>query len=243
MSMNFGRELSLLRIRLTEAGSPQAAADRKAELASAAAFLGAAPGEIEAAAKDLVATYPQMGRAQMTAFVRTLWQSNVHDLQAVGAHILADRASLLEVHDFAFLEGLIKKCDAEPLAAMLAGDVLGVVATKNKKLWKDLRRIAGHADANMRRAAVRACREPLLADADGFSRFEQLVEPLFAAAEADVLDVVDEVLAAVAHVHEEGVRALAERHERAIPAARPARAAKKTTKKKATKKKAAKKRS
>lgn len=247
MSMNFGRELSLLRIRLTAVGSESAAAKRKAEHASAAAFLGAPPREIDAAAADLVTSYPEMGRAQMTAFVRTLWQSNVHELQAVGTRILAARAALLEPHDLAFVEGLIKKCDVEPEAVILAGDVLGVLAAKNKKTWKDLRRLAAHADGRMRRAAIRACREPLLADEAVFSRFTELADPLLDSGDAEVLATIDEVLGAVATVHAEAVRALAERHGRKIKSARPP-ARKKTpaakkpvAKNRAAKKKAAKK--
>ncbi|MCA8974722.1 MAG: DNA alkylation repair protein [Planctomycetes bacterium] len=248
--MNFGREMSLLRIRLTEAGSPESAARRQAELGGNAAFLGAAPKEIDAAASDLVTTYPEMGRAQMTAFVRTLWQSNVHELQAVGIRILASRASLLEPHDLPFVEGLLKKCDTEPVAETLASDVLGVLATKNKKLWKDLRRLAGHADVRLRRAAVRACREPLLADETAFERFVDIVDPLFQTGDADVLQTIDEVLAAIANVHDDAVRELAARHGRKIRAPKPkkkaskkaaASAGKPAVKKKAAAKKAAKK--
>ena len=127
MSMNFGREMSLLRIRLTEAGSPEKAAERQAATGSAATFLGADDAEMTAAANDLVENFPQMGRAQMTAFVRTLWQSNTHELMTVGSRILAARATLLEPADLPFVEGLLKKCDVDAVAEICRDTPVAVI--------------------------------------------------------------------------------------------------------------------
>lgn len=216
MSMNFAREQSLLRQRLQASGSPELAAARRQELGGEATFLGAPQEAVEAAARDLVAAYPQMGRAQMTAFVRTLWQSRIHELRAVGIELLAARATLLEPADFAFLEGLLKDCHVEPLAARLAGDVLGAVVVKNKKLWKDLKRFATASQDLLRRAAVRASRRPLLDDTESFPRFVDLVEPLFASPDAALQRAIDELLAAAAAVHRDAVAALVQRHGRQI---------------------------
>jgi hypothetical protein len=216
MSMNFAREQSLLRQRLQAAGNAAAAEQQKLELGSAAAFLGAGKDAIDAAAQALVAAYPAMGRAQMTAFVRTLWQSKIHELRAVGIELLAARATLLEPADLAFLEGLLKDCDADPLAARLAGDVVGAVVTRHKKLWKDLRRLAAASQDVLRLAAVRASRLPLLDDAASFPRFAELAEPLVAVADARLQQALDELLAAAAAVHLDAVRAFAEKHGRKV---------------------------
>ncbi len=225
MSMNFAREQSLLRQRLQAAGSPELAAAKKAELGSSATFLGASQEAVGAAAADLVAAHPQMGRAQMTAFVRTLWQSRIHELRAVGIELLAARAGLLEPADLAFLEGLLKDCDADPLASRLAGEVLGAVVTKNKKLWKDLKRFASASHEVMRRAAIRACRLPLLDDAESFHRFAELAEPLAGEADQALQHAIDELLAAAAAVHLDAVREFAGKHGRkvALPRIRVAR--------------------
>ena len=108
MSMNFGREQALLRQRLTEKGSPELAAEQQARFGDKMKCLGAADDEVLAAASDLVEQFPTMGRAQMTAFVRTLWGSKTHELRGVGAEILVRRAELLEPPDLAFVEGLLK---------------------------------------------------------------------------------------------------------------------------------------
>ena len=50
MSMNFGREQALLRQRLTAKGSPELAAERRAEFGDAVKFLGADDDEVLAAA-------------------------------------------------------------------------------------------------------------------------------------------------------------------------------------------------
>ncbi|MCR9243390.1 MAG: DNA alkylation repair protein [bacterium] len=216
MSMNFGREMSLLRVRFTEAGSEERAAARKEETGSAARFLGATDEEVATAAAELVENYPQMGRAQMTAFVRTLWQSDVHELQSAAAQILAARAELLEPADFAFVEGLLKKCDVDALAERLADDALGQLVSKNKKVWRDLKKLAGHKDDRLKRAAIRACRRPVLADEGVFSRLTEIVEPILGGDDTELMAVVDELLAGVAAEHSGAVQELAERHGRKL---------------------------
>lgn len=216
MSMNFAREQSLLRQRLQAQGSATLAAQRQQELGGTTTFLGAADDAIAAAARDLAAAHPQMGRAQMTAFVRTLWQSRIHELRAVGVELLAARAALLEPADLAFLETLLKESEADALAQRLAGDVIGALVVKNKKLWKDLRRFASASQEVLKVAAVRAARRPLLDDSEAFPRFVELAEPLLADADQKLQQAIDALLAAAAEVHLDAVKELAARHGRAV---------------------------
>jgi hypothetical protein len=216
MSMNFAREKSLLRQRLQAAGSPALASRQQQEIGGDTTFLGADAPAIRAAAADLAAAHPQMGRAQMTAFVRTLWQSGIHELRAVGIELLAERAALLEPADLEFLEKLLKDSEADGMASKLAGDVLGALVVKNKKLWRDLRRFASASNEALQRAAVRACRLPLLHDETSFERFEELSTPLFAVADATLQQAIDELLGAAAAVHADAVRDLAARHGRKV---------------------------
>ncbi|HEX6811063.1 MAG TPA: DNA alkylation repair protein [Planctomycetota bacterium] len=232
--MNFAREQSLLRQRLQAQGSPTLAAARQQELGTTTTFLGADGDAIAAAAADLAAMHPQMGRAQMTAFVRTLWQSKIYELRAVGIELLAARASLLEPADLTFLEGLLAESEVDALEKRLAGDVIGAMVTKHKKLWKDLRRFAAATQDVLRRAAVHASRLPLLDDREAFPRFVELAEPLMAVADARLQQAIDELLSAAAAVHVDAVKELAARHGRVVtlpkkkpakPAAKPAPAA------------------
>lgn len=216
MSMNFAREKSLLRQRLQAAASPALAGKLQEEIGGDHTFLGADGSAIRAAAADLAAAHPQMGRAQMTAFVRTLWQSRIHELRAVGIELLAERAALLEPADLDFLEKLLKDSEADTLAAKLASDVLGALVLKNKKLWRDLRRFAGASNEALQRAAVRACRLPLLHDDTTFERFEELSTPLFAVADDTLQQALDELLSAAAAVHADAVRELAAKHGRKV---------------------------
>lgn len=234
MSMNFAREQSLLRQRLQAQGSPALAAARQQELGTATTFLGAGDDAIAAAAADLAAMHPQMGRAQMTAFVRTLWQSKIYELRAVGIELLAARASLLEPADLTFLEGLLADSEVDALAQRLAGDVIGVLVSKHKKLWKDLRRFAAASQDVLRRAAVRASRLPLVDDGEAFPRFAELAEPLLAVPDQRLQQAIDELLTAVAATHGDAVKEFAARFGRAVklpkkkagkPAAKPGAAA------------------
>lgn len=223
MSMNFGREQSLLRQRLSAVASPAVAAERQQQLGGATTFLGAADDEVQNAARDLADAYPQMGRAQMTAFVRTLWQSKIHELRAVGAELLAMRASLLEPADLPFVEGLLKDEVLDSVARRLGTEVLGTLVDKNKKLWKDLRRLAGASNLNLRRAALRGTSVPARGDAEAFPRFLELVEPMLASAEPDLLAVLDQVLAEIAEGHRDAVEAFAAQHGRKVKLPRKAK--------------------
>jgi hypothetical protein len=234
MSMNFAREQSLLRQRLQAQGSPALAAARQQELGTATTFLGAGDDAIATAATDLAAMHPQMGRAQMTAFVRTLWQSKIYELRAVGIELLAARASLLEPADLTFLEGLLADSEVDALAQRLAGDVIGVLVSKHKKLWKDLRRFAAASQDVLRRAAVRASRLPLVDDSEAFPRFVELAEPLLAVPDDKLQQAIDELLTAAAATHGDAVKEFAARHGRSVklpkkkagkPAAKPGAAA------------------
>lgn len=216
MSMNFSREQALLRQKLTAAGSRERAAEQQRAAGSNATFLGAEPAAVQAAANALVAAHPQIGRAQMTAFVRTLWRSGIAELRTVGVELLAARASLLEPADLPFLEDLLRECDVAGQADRLASAVLGDLVRRHKKLWKDLKRFATQDTARHRRVAVLACRLPLLDDAEAFPRFAEIGKLCAAAAAPDVLAALDEVLAAVVAVHAEAVRTFAATHGRAV---------------------------
>lgn len=225
MSMNFSREQSLLRQRLQAAGSPEAAQQQQLLLGGEVTHLGA-DGAVAAATADLAATHPGMGRAQMTAFVRTLWQTKVHELRAVGVGLLAAREALLEAADLPFLEQLVGQCDVAALLPTLAGDVLGPLVARNKKLWRDLKRWASADSRRLQTAAVHASRRPLLDDDGAFARFADLAAPLLAGAETELLATIDGVLAAVAEVHSEAVLAFAAQHGRTIKLSRRKAAAK-----------------
>ncbi len=216
MSMNFGREQALLRQRLTKKGSEELIAELTAQHGESIKFLGADQREITAAANDLTQLYPEMGRAQMTAFVRTLWATKTYELRCVGVEILAMRAALLEPQDHPFVESLLQDASIESLSARIADGVLGPLTCKNKKLWKNLGQLAKSADQQLRRAAVRAARIPVVTDAKVFSRFEELVTPLLNESDALLQEVIDDVLQAANEVNTEAVAAFAQEHDRQL---------------------------
>lgn len=223
MSMNFAREQSLLRQRLQAKGSPTTAATLQQQLGPSQTYLGAPDAETTAAADDLAKAHPQMGRAQMTAFVRTLWSSKIHDLRVVGVKLLAARASLLEPHDLPLLEGFLKDDATDGVHRLLADGVLGALVTRNKKLWKDLKRHATSGEQRSQRAAVRACRRPLVDDHEAFPRFVDLVLGLVGSPDVVLQAAIDEVLTAAAETHYEAVRAFVAQHARrcALPKPKP----------------------
>jgi 3-methyladenine DNA glycosylase AlkD len=223
MSMNFAREQSLLRQRLQAKASPAHAEALRQHHGTAQVFLGATDPDLAQAAAELVAAHPQMGRAQMTAFVRTLWTSKIHELRAVGAQLLAARAALLEPHDLPLLEGFLRDEAADPVLGTLAGAVLGPLVHKSKKLWKELKRYATSGHTGLKRAALRAAAVPVAADAEAFARFAELAEPLLADADAVLQQALDETLRQAASTSRAEVQEFVARHARnvALPAPRP----------------------
>ncbi|MBL8755206.1 MAG: DNA alkylation repair protein [Planctomycetes bacterium] len=223
MSMNFAREQSLLRQKLQAKASPDLAAARLATLGSGpVTFLGADDTAVAQAASDVAAAWPAMGRAQMTAFVRTLWNSKIHELRDVGVRLLAMRAALLEPADLPLLEGFLQDQALDAVHATLARDVVGAVVARNRKLWKDLKRFAASTTVALRRAAVRASAAPLADDPDGFPRLVDVLAPLLAEADPVLQAAIDATLGAAAATHGESVRAFAQQHGRSIVVQKPA---------------------
>lgn len=222
MSMNFGREQSLLRQRLQAKGSAAHAASQKESHGTTQTFLGTADDEVAAAARDLAAAFPAMGRAQMTAFVRTLWKSRIHELRAAGVHLLALRHQLLEPADLPFLEELLRDEAVDAVLHQLADQVLGSLVLRHKKLWKDLQRLAGTEHERLRRAAARACRAPLQEDAEAFARFDALAKSLLAFADAAVQRAIDEALCSAAPLHHAAASAFVREHGRSVQLPPPA---------------------
>ncbi|MFM1874107.1 MAG: hypothetical protein RL398_3529 [Planctomycetota bacterium] len=228
MSMNFGREQSLLRQRLTAAGSPETAAATQASLGGDITSLGAPKAAIAAAAHDLLAQYPQMGRAQMTAFVRTLWQSKVHELRGVGVEVLAERVALLEAADLPVVEKMVADESAGGLSRELADRVVGPMVARHKRLWKDLERFAATGKARLAHAAVVASRSAVLADGESFGKFAKMAEKLLPNANDTLLADIDATLQAGAEVADAPAREFASKHGRTLPAAKAAPVSKPT---------------
>ena len=224
MSMNFAREQSLLRQKLQAKAQPGAGAARQQQHGGALTFLGTDDAEIAAAAAALAEAHPQMGRAQMTAFVRTLWGSRIHELRAVGVQLLAARAALLEQADLPLLETFLQDEATDDVHHRLARDVVGTLVVKNKKAWKQLERFAAAGPERLRRAAVRGAQLPLAHDADAFPRFVELVQPLLGSSDPVLQTAIDDVLVAAAERHGDAVRAFVQAHQRrvTVPKARPA---------------------
>lgn len=215
MSMNFGREQAVLRQQLTEQGTAERAAAQQAAYGDGVKCLGAAAEDVQAAAAGIVEQFPTMGRAQMTAFVRTLWSSKTHELRGVGAAILIARAELLEPHDLAFVEGLLKDGHDDDMQARLAADVLGAMVTRSKRLWKDLQRFAKSKSVALQRAAVRAAGAACGSTSGLFERFAKFAGPLTQVEDEALQRAIDEALAAAAPHDEAAVRAFADEHGRA----------------------------
>jgi 3-methyladenine DNA glycosylase AlkD len=115
-----------------------------------------------------------------------------------------------------FVESLLKDTTIEAVNKRIATNVLGPLICKNKKLWKELSKLAQEANEQLRRAAVHATMAPVTTDNTVFNRFEELVTPLLAEEDPLLQTVIDEVLSAASETHEDAVAAFANEHDRKL---------------------------
>ncbi|MBK8097601.1 MAG: DNA alkylation repair protein [Planctomycetes bacterium] len=210
--MNFSREVAALRVKLTAMGTPARAEKAKSYLKSELTFLGVDAKGIRQAAKEFCAAFPEVGRAQLTAFVKALWKTGIYEHRAVGVGILELRRTLLEPPDLAILEDLLRHSHTWALVDWLAVHVVGDLVTRNKRLTKDLERWAKDKDFWLRRSALLALLLPLRAGKGDLVLFEKLAVPMFGETEFFIQKAIGWVLREAGKKQPAAVRAFLERH-------------------------------
>lgn len=214
--MNFGREMALLRQQLTAAGSPERAAAAKAALPAGVELqcLGAGPDAVREAATALATAHPETTRAQLTAFVKKLWQTNMLELRGAGIVLLERRAELLEPPDLAFLVELLRTAKLESQFDPLVQSVVGPFVLRHKKLHKDLRRWAEEANPWLRRGALLAL-APLAAAGD-LALFTTIAVPLLGDPDPLVQTALSEVLRSAGKAQPAAIGAFLAQHGAAM---------------------------
>ena len=210
--MNFSREVAALRVKLTAMGTPARATKAKSYLKSELTFLGVDAKGIRQAAKDFCAAFPEVGRAQLTAFVKALWKTGIYEHRAVGIAILELRRTLLEPADLPILEELLRDSHTWALVDWLAVHVVGDLVTRNKRLTKDLERWAKDKDFWLRRSALLALLLPLRAGKGDLALFERLAVPMFGDTEFFIRKAIGWVLREAGKKQGKAVLAFLDRH-------------------------------
>jgi 3-methyladenine DNA glycosylase AlkD len=187
-----------LTLRLTRAGTATRAQQAKRYLKSDLAFLGATVPAVRAEAKRFVKAHLALDRAGLHALVERLWQTDVHELRGVAIAILELRGDLLRRADARWLGDLIDRADTWAHVDWMATKVVGDLLVREPSLARQLDRWAKHTNFWLRRTALLALHDPLLAGGGDFDHFAQLAQPMLSEREFFIRKAIGWVLRSAA---------------------------------------------
>jgi 3-methyladenine DNA glycosylase AlkD len=183
---------------LSAAGTPARAAGAKRYLKSELVFLGASVPAVRAEAKRVVRSHRELTRAELRALVDGLWATDIHELRSLAIGVLELRADLLQKSDARWLIQLIASADTWAHVDWLAIKVVGQLCAREPTLAKDRDRWIKHANFWVRRTALLAEHDALLAGRGDFSHFARLAAPLLGEREFFIRKAIGWVLRATA---------------------------------------------
>lgn len=163
---------------LAAAASPELAVSERAYLKSSLEHLGASVPQIRAAAKAVLATYPDLSHDELITLVVVLWADPVHERRMAAVELLVACGALLGTADLSVVEGLVRDSRTWALVDNLAGTVAGriveVASTADPVVGRTLDRWSRDPDFWVRRSALLALLPGLrrgTGDLDRFFRF------------------------------------------------------------------------
>jgi 3-methyladenine DNA glycosylase AlkD len=163
---------------LAKAGTPERAAKEKAYLKSQLKHLGVPVPLIRSTVRGALRGAGALERTQLLAAVEALWTPKVHELRVAAVELLHERAALLQAHDLALVERLIRESRTWALVDELAARVAGALVEREQKLARRLDRWAKDNDFWVRRAAMLALLLPLRRGEGDFERFGRYAEAM-----------------------------------------------------------------
>lgn len=220
---------------LAARGSPDRAAHERRYLKSDLEFLGATVPMLRQHAKAFVRAHPELTRRDLRRLARQAWQARVHELRSVVIGILEQRIDLLEPGDARFLIGLVRASDTWAHVDWLATKVIGALLVRQPELAGELDRWATHDCFWVRRAALLALHDALLAGEGDFDHFARLAVPMLGEREFFIRKAIGWVLRSAAKRRPERTIGFVSRHAselsalsfreavRVLPAAQQAR--------------------
>lgn len=176
--MNVDAAARSLERTLKAQGTPARAEQERRYLKSSLTFFGATVPVIRRTAKSFVREQPSLEREELLALANRLWQTEVHELRSVAIGILELRADLLRASDARWLMKLVRGAGTWAHVDWLAAKVLGPLALKHVVVARGLDKWVENPSFWVRRAALLAFHDPLLAGGGDFEHFARLAVPL-----------------------------------------------------------------
>jgi 3-methyladenine DNA glycosylase AlkD len=141
-------------------------------------FIGVTQPMIRKTARAFVRQHAGLDRSGLRALVEGLWKTRIHELRSVAIGILELRVDLLIKVDSAWLIDLVDRANTWAHVDWLAVKVVGALLVREPALAPQLDRWVKHQNFWVRRTALLALHDPLLAGRGDFDHFARLAAGL-----------------------------------------------------------------
>jgi 3-methyladenine DNA glycosylase AlkD len=196
--LGLAAEIAALRARLAAAATPARAAGSKRYLKSDLAFLGASVPDVRRAARAFARAHPGLPTSDLRALAEALWRTDVNELRSVAIGILERFAASLGAADAGWLIALVDRADTWAHVDWLATKVIGPLVARDARVAARLDRWAKHRNFWVRRTALLAWHDPLLAGGGDFDHFARLAVPMLGEKEFFIKKAIGWVLRSAA---------------------------------------------
>jgi 3-methyladenine DNA glycosylase AlkD len=183
--MKIAEVVAALRAGFVAQGSAARAVHEQKYLKSDLTFLGVTQPQIRVAARSFAREHADLDHASLKALVEALWRTRTHELRSVAIGILERRLDLLRPADADWLIGLVDQANTWAHVDWLAVKVVGGLLQREAPAGRGAGGVAGkldrwaqHANFWVRRTALLALHDPLLAGGGDFDHFARLAAGL-----------------------------------------------------------------
>jgi 3-methyladenine DNA glycosylase AlkD len=199
---------------LAAQGTPDRARNEKRYLKSDLRFLGVTMPVLRREARAFARAHRELDRSSLRALVDRLWGSGVHELRSLAIGVLEQRTDLLRAVDARWLIGLVERANTWAHVDWLAVKVVGALVAREPSVARNLDRWARHPNFWVRRTALLALHDPLLAGAGDFDHFARLAAPMLSEKEFFIRKAIGWLLRSTARRTPERTYAFVARHAR-----------------------------
>ena len=160
--------------QLAAAGSPTRAEREKSYLKSHLTFLGVAVPVIRQHARAFAKAHAEMDRGDLKRLALTLWTTEVHEARSLALAICERRVDAFRSTDLAWILALVENSNTWAHVDWLAVKVIGGMVARTPRLEHKLDEWALHKNFWVRRTALLALHDQLIAGTGNFARFARI---------------------------------------------------------------------
>lgn len=201
---------------LRAAGDPVRAVGEKAYLKSELEFVGTGVPFIRSTAKRFRQAFPEIGRDELVAVVRMIWEPPVHELRSLAIALLEVHRTRLAPDDLILVEDLLRRCRTWAHVDWLAVKVAGPLIARSPQGAATLERWSTDDWMWLRRSALLAHLEALREGHGDFAHFARLAQDMLGEKEFFIRKAIGWILRDVSRKRPELTYAFLDAHLEAV---------------------------